>query len=149
MSQTNLSWHIRISCFYKQYPRRSWLAVVAFIAAFSLGMLQKYLYAALMVNVAIQCFIAHKNQEKRHLPVFVPDILAELKLQQDMLHVKHRQLPVSKIRKVALNQIDDKEALIDFPFNVYQKLAMRFPASQLPALQAWLKQYLPMAQIID
>lgn len=139
---------LKIKSFYRRYPCRSLLAVAALIAAIWFGVLQKYLYTALMLNVVIQCLIAHKNQGKKHLPVFVPDIFAELNLKQDMLHVKHRQLPLSKIKKVALDQIDDKEAVIDFPFNVYQKLAMRFPASQLPAIQHWLSQNLPGAQLI-
>ncbi|WP_213995432.1 hypothetical protein [Arsukibacterium sp.] len=102
-----------------------------------------------MFAIAIQCLISDKSQQRWQQAEFVPDIFTQLKLEQQMLHVKHRQLQIIDIKKVVVDQLDDKEALIDFPFNVYQKLAMRFPASQLPALQAWLKQYLPTAQIIQ
>jgi hypothetical protein len=78
----------------------------------------------------------------------VTDVFAQLKLDQPMLHVKHRQLQISDVKKGVLDQLDEQQAIIDFPFNVYQKLAMRFPASQLPAMQQWLNQHLPLAQVI-
>ena len=81
--------------------------------------------------------------------MFVPDVLAELKIEPDMLHVKHRQLNIEKVKRIVVDQLDKQHAIIDFPFNGYGKLAMRFPASQLPALQDWFRQHLPHTEIIS
>lgn len=139
---------LKITSFYRRYPGRSWLALAALAASVWLLWQQNFMQALVFFSIVIQCLTFHKNQDKKHLPVFVPDIFAELNLKQDMLHVKHRQLQLSKIKKVALDQLDEQHAIIDFPFNVYQKLAMRFPASQLPALHNWLQKHLPDARII-
>ncbi len=140
---------LKIKSFYRQYPDRCLCACAAIIVTTGFVWQQHYFSALIMFAIAIQCLISDKSQQRWQQAEFVPDIFTQLKLEQQMLHVKHRQLQIIDIKKVVVDQLDDKEALIDFPFNVYQKLAMRFPASQLPALQAWLKQYLPTAQIIQ
>lgn len=144
----NPNWPINIKRFYQQYPGRCVLAIIALTATVWLLWRQEYLLALIMFNVVVQCLASPKRQEERHVAVFVPDVFAELKLEHNRLHVKHRQLNVGKVKKVVLDQLDEQLAVIDFPFNVYGKLAMRFPVSQLPALQDWFKQHLPHAELI-
>lgn len=145
----NPTWPYKVKHFCRQYPGRCILAAIALVATIWLLLKREYLLALIMFNVVVQCLAAHKIEDKQHHTVFVPDILAELNLKHDMLHVKHRQLHVSKVKKVVLDQLDEQHAFIDFPFNIYQKLAMRFPAGQLPAVQAWVQQHLPDAEIIQ
>lgn len=79
---------------------------------------------------------------------FFADPLSQLSVTGTTLTVKQHQLDVTAINKVVLDRLDDDEGLLDFPFNRYQKTAMRFPAEHLPAVRQWLLTHLPNATII-
>jgi len=100
------------------------------------------------INAALNVLTIGLFPAQHYVQPLVSDVLAELKLEQDVLHVQQRQLKVDTIKKVALDQLDKDYAFIDFPFNVYRATFMRFPAEQLPAVKAWIQQHLPQAQII-
>lgn len=144
----NPDWLINVKRFYRRYPGRSILAVVALAISVWLLLLHHYLHAALAFNIVVQCLITHKHSTRLHQAEFVPVVLAELKIEHNMLHVKHRQLNIEKVKKIVVDQIDKQHAIIDFPFNVYGKLTMRFPACQLPAVKDWVSHHLPHTKII-
>lgn len=139
---------LKLKSFYVQNPGRCYGALIALAVSALYVWQQNYMPALVMLGVMIHCLTYDKSQQQWQHAEFVTDVFTQLKLEQQMLHVKHRQLQIADIKKVVLDQLDEQQAIIDFPFNVYQKLAMRFPASQLPALQQWLNQNLPLAQVI-
>ncbi len=148
MTNLIVAMSVKTRNYCRNHPWRLLLAAVCFLALLWFIYSREVLYSILAINGIIQSMFVGLVPSKHNEQEFVPDVLAVLKLEHNMLHVKHRQLHVSKVKKVVLDQLDEQQAIIDFPFNVYGKLAMRFPASQLPALQQWLNQHFPEAKII-
>lgn len=148
MTQKGLTPWQQLTVIYRAQPWRIAAAAVALTIALWQLSNREAIWALIWCNVAIQVLVLGVFPQKHHEPALVADILAELKLEHDMLHVKQRQLKVSEVKKIALDKLDDEYAFIDFPFNIYRAVAMRFPIAQLPALTAWLDANLPDAEII-
>lgn len=148
MNGNNLVWYQKIAAAVKTQLWRLVVALIFVLIAIYYVIQNEFFPALLAINVSIQALFIGALPNKHFDQEFVPDVMAELKIEQDMLHVKQRQFKVTDIKKVALDQLDNENAFIDFPFNVYRAAAMRFPASQLPAVKAWVQQHLPQAEII-
>lgn len=148
MSNNNLVWYHKIYAAAKAQPWRIVLALFCLLAASYYFKQQEIFLGLILINAAIQALCLGIFPQKHFEQAFVPDVMAELTIEQDRLHVKQRQLKVADIKTVALDQLDNDYALIDFPCNVYRAAAMRFPVAQLPAVKAWVQQHLPDAEII-
>lgn len=147
MTNSIVSLSAKMADYCRQHPWRFKLATLCLVTMFWFIYSGEVLYAIIAVNGLIQSlFLGHSP--KHYEQEFVPDVLAQLKLEQDLLHVKQRQLKVAEIKQVVLDKLDNEHAFIDFPFNIYRSAAMRFPVAQLPAAKAWLNQHLPHAEII-
>ncbi len=148
MTTEPLPWRVKIRAFSRKHPYRMFLAILSLLAVawflYSGALLQAFIATGACMQILTLGLVPPQQYEQE----FVADIFSQLKLEQDMLHVKQRQLKVSAVKKIVLDQLDEEQALIDFPFNIYRAVAMRFPAAQLPAVRAWLKQHLPAAEII-
>lgn len=138
-----------IQSFCQQHPLRLFLAAAFLLATIHYALQQNFLLTMAALNGVIQSLILGLQPKPSSEPEWVADVFTQLKREQDVLHVKQRQLQVQQIKKVALSKLDEQQALLDFPFNLYRAAAMRFPAKQLPALKTWLAAELPQAEIID
>lgn len=139
----------RIQSFCQHHPLRLFLTTAFLLATIHYALQQNFLLTIAALNGVIQSLILGLQPKPSSEPEWVADVFTQLKREQDVLHVKQRQLRVQQIKKVALNKLDEQQALLDFPFNFYRAAAMRFPASQLPAVKHWLATELPQAEIID
>ncbi|WP_423187937.1 hypothetical protein ACO1PK_06890 [Alishewanella sp. d11] len=148
MSRTKRMWYQKIYAVCKAQPWRLAITLLFCLIAIYYFKQHEVIIGLLALNVALQALYLGVIPQQRYEQEFVPDVMAELKIEQDMLHVKQRQLKLADIKTVALDQLDKDYAFIDFPFNVYRATAMRFPAEQLPAVKTWLQQHLPQAEII-
>lgn len=148
MTNNNPVWYQKIYAAAKAQPWRIVLALLLLVIAIYYFIQLDIFVGLLALNAALQALCLGVFPQKQFEQEFVPDVMAELKIEQDWLHVKQRQFKVADIKSVALDQLDDENAFIDFPFNVYRAAAMRFPASQLPTVKAWVQQHLPQAEII-
>lgn len=148
MNSNNLVWYQKIAAAVKKQPWRLVITLIFLLIAIYYVKQNEFFLALFAINVSIQALCLGALPNKHFDQEFVPDVMAELKIEQDVLHVKQRQLKVTDIKKVALDQLDNDYAFIDFPFNVYRAAAMRFPVTQLPTVTAWLQQHLPHAEII-
>lgn len=148
MTNHNLVWYKKVYAAAKAQPWRIVLALLLLVIAIYYFIKPDIFLGLLALNAALQALYLGVFPQKQFEQVFVPDVMAELKIEQDWLHVKQRQFKVADIKSVALDQLDNENAFIDFPFNVYRAAAMRFPASQLPTVKAWVQQNLPQAEII-
>lgn len=148
MSKTELVWYKKVYVACKTQPWRIPLAL-ACLALAAYGFFEINIFLGLLgINAALNVLTIGLFPQQHYVQPLVSDVLAELKLEQDVLHVQQRQLKIDTIKKVAVDQLDKDYAFIDFPFNVYRATAMRFPAEQLPAVKTWLQQHLPQAEII-
>lgn len=138
----------KITNYSRKHPYRLLLATLCLLALLWFIYSGEVLYAIIACNGIIQSLLLGLAPTKQYQQEFVPDVLTQLRIEQDMLHVKQRQLKVAEIKQVVLDKLDDEHAFIDFPFNLYRSAAMRFPIAQLPAAKAWLNQHLPHAEII-
>lgn len=107
------------------------------------------IWAIFSFNLAIQCLCLGLEPKKQHEPYLTTDIFSQLKCEQGVIYIREQQLSINKVKKVALDKLDEKYAFIDFPFNIYRAAAVRFPLSQLPEIHLWLQQHLPDAEIIS
>lgn len=148
MMNNNPVWYQKIYLAAKAQPWRIVVALIFLIIAIYYVIQDEFFPALVAINVSIQALFIGAFPNKHFDHEFVPDVMAALKIEQDVLYVKQRQLKVTDIKKVALDQLDNEYAFIDFPFNVYRAAAMRFPAAQLPTVKAWVQQHLPQAEII-
>lgn len=148
MTNNNPVWYQKTYAAAKAQPWRIVLALLLLVIAIYYFIQLDIFVGLLALNAALQALCLGVFPQKQFEQEFVPDVMAELKIEQDWLHVKQRQFKVADIKSVALDQLDDENAFIDFPFNVYRAAAMRFPASQLPTVKAWVQQHLPQAEII-
>ncbi|MDR7122263.1 hypothetical protein [Rheinheimera soli] len=89
-----------------------------------------------------------KNQTYQLFPEYFDDPLSQLRLEGEMLHVKQHQLTLANVNKVAIDQLDETKAFIDFPYTMYGKLKFSFPAKELPTVKAFFQQHCPDIQII-
>ncbi len=85
---------------------------------------------------------------KVQYPDHFEDPLSQLRLEGKMLHVKQHQVEIAQVSKVAIDQMNDHTAFIDFPYNMFGKLKFSFPATELPAVKAFFRQHCPDIQII-
>lgn len=148
MSKTELVWYKKVYVACKTQPWRIPLALTCLALAIYYFLEFNFVVGVLLINVALNALTIWLFPQQHSVQPLVSDVLTELKLEQDVLHVQQRQLKVDTIKKVALDQLDKDYAFIDFPFNVYRATSMRFPAKQLPAVKAWIQQHLPQAEII-
>ena len=149
MMLKHLSPLLKIRNFCQRHPLRVLLATIFAIATVHYALQHEVIFTIAALNGLLQSLLLGLKPNPSHEPEWVADIFTQLKREQDVLHVKQRQLKVQEIKKVALSKLDEQQALLDFPFNLYRVTAMRFPAAQLAALQAWLATELPQAEIID
>jgi len=149
MMLKHLSPLVNIRNFCQRHPLRVLLATIFSIATVHYALQQEVVLTLAAFNGVIQSLILGLQPKPSSEPEWVADVFTQLKREQDVLHVKQRQLQVQQIKKVALSKLDEQQALLDFPFNLYRAAAMRFPAKQLPALKTWLAAELPQAEIID
>jgi hypothetical protein len=98
--------------------------------------------------LAIQPF-TYREQSHQLFPEYFETPFSQLRLEGQMLHVKQHQLAVSDVHKVAIDQMDETKAFIDFPYNMYGKLKFSFPLEQLPAVKTFFRQHCPHIQIIS
>ncbi len=148
MSKTELVWYKKVYVACKTQLWRIPLALGCLALAVYCFLELNSVLGLLWINAALNALTIGLFPQQHYVQPLVSDVLAELKLEQDVLHVQQRQLKVDTIKKVAVDQLDKDYAFIDFPFNVYRATAMRFPAEQLPAVKTWLQQHLPQAEII-
>lgn len=148
MSKTELVWYKKAYVACKTQVWRFPLSLVLLALAVYCFWELNFVVGVLLINAALNALTIGLFPAQHYVQPLVSDVLAELKLEQNVLHVQQRQLKVDTIKKVALDQLDKDYAFIDFPFNVYRATFMRFPAEQLPAVKAWIQQHLPQAEII-
>lgn len=134
----------------KRWACLSWsgsllLLVYLFYAEQGQAWFTPLLYA---VGLAILPF-TNKNHAHHFFHEYFDDPLSQLRLEGEMLHVKQHQLTLANVNKVAIDQLDETKAFIDFPYTMYGKLKFSFPAKELPAVKAFFQQHCPDIQIIS
>lgn len=134
--------------YIKNHKLRITVAVIGISFIISRIYQQDWAYVLTAVCITIHALIPQNKKRASIEPSIVDDVFKHLKLDGNMLHVKQRALYTADIRRVVIDKIDDKYALIDFPFNVHRKLAMRFPIEQLNDIKCWLAEHLPNAELI-
>ncbi|GGW66143.1 hypothetical protein [Alishewanella tabrizica] len=108
----------------------------------------EFVFSLLWLSIILQALTLGVLGDRQYEYEAVADVLAQLKIEHGMLHVKHRQLHVQNVKKIALDALDDDYAYIDLPFNIYRSVAMRFPIAQMPLVKDWISTHLPHAEII-
>lgn len=88
------------------------------------------------------------NIIKVQYPDHFEEPLSQLRLEGKMLHVKQHQVEITDVSKVVIDQLNDRIAFIDFPYNMYGKLKFSFPLEQLPAVKTFFRQHCPHIEII-
>ncbi len=93
-------------------------------------------------------FFPFMNIIKVQYPDHFEEPLSQLRLEGKMLHVKQHQVEITDVSKVVIDQLNDRIAFIDFPYNMYGKLKFSFPLEQLPAVKTFFRQHCPHIEII-
>ncbi|EGN76088.1 hypothetical protein A28LD_0576 [Idiomarina sp. A28L] len=76
------------------------------------------------------------------------DMLGLLSREEDRLRVGMEQVAISIVRKVAIDEYDNRYGIISFPYTNKISASYYFPIEQLPAVCAWFKENAPELEIV-
>ncbi|MBU1621694.1 MAG: hypothetical protein KJ556_19990 [Gammaproteobacteria bacterium] len=134
----------------KRWACLSWSASLLLLVYFFYAEKDLLLFTPLIYSLLLAVLpFTNKNHTHQLFPEYFDDPLSQLRLEGEMLHVKQHQLTLANVNKVAIDQLDDTKAFIDFPYTMYGKLKFSFPAKELPAVKAFFQQHCPDIQIIS
>ncbi|RUO23105.1 hypothetical protein CWE08_00170 [Aliidiomarina iranensis] len=76
------------------------------------------------------------------------DMLGLLARHEDRLRVGMEQVAISMVKKVAIDEYDERYGIISFPYTNKISASYYFPIEQLPAVRAWFKNTIPELEIV-
>jgi hypothetical protein len=134
----------------RRWAYLSWSGSLLLLVSMFYVELDQFWFTPLIYSLllAIQPF-TYREQSLQLFPEYFENPVSQLRLEGQMLHVKQHQLVVTDVHKVAIDQLDETKAFIDFPYNMYGKLKFSFPLEQLPAVKSFFRQHCPHIQIVS
>jgi hypothetical protein len=86
---------------------------------------------------------------KAQRPETIKNMLYLLEVRGDYLRVGMEQIPIDKLKRVAVGPLDKEFAVLQFPYNPMYQIDYSFPIQQLNDVRAWFRSELPDVELIE
>ena len=117
-----------------------------------LGISIMYLYddwTFLSGLIGVSMFPLYPLYLKAQRPETIKNMLYLLEVRGDNLRVGMEQIPIDKLKRVAVGPFDKDYAVLQFPYNPMYQIDYSFPIQQLDDVRAWFRVELPDVELIE